>query len=253
VGDDNTAAAENALFSRAAAAGFEVICVRSPSKRLPGLIDRAHQAGLKVYAWRWPAVTPQPKSKTHWYADDEAKFVANTLVPAGLDGYMVDPESDSAGAADDWNAKTHATLAARFCKTILSAVTARGSGFRFGTTSGCNYPSTKGKPDIPWTEFVTPSTVLLPQSYWRMVNRYGDQVDINGGAPEKAVARGFSAWKRVAKKTPVVPTAGELAIITAAEITSYGAAMATAGMRELHFYLDGPKFDHAKVAAARAL
>jgi len=71
-------------------------------------------------------------------------------------------------------------------------------------------------------------------------------VDINGGAPEKAVARGFSAWKRVAKKTPVVPTAGELAIITAAEITSYGAAMATAGMRELHFYLDGPKFDHAK-------
>lgn len=251
--DVNTAAAEKALFSRAAAAGCGVICVRSPSKRLPGLIARAHKAGLKVYAWRWPAVTPQPHSTTHYYADDEADFVAKTLIPSGLDGYMVDPESDSAGAANDWNAKKHAKLAARFCKTILSAATARASGFRFGTTSGCIYPSSRGKPNIPWAEFSAASELLLPQSYWRIKNNHGDPVDINVGTPEKAIARGLTAWRIIAKRKPVVPMAGELAMITAAEIAAYGAAMTAAGLREAHFYIDGPQFDDARLAAVSAL
>ena len=178
--DVNTLAREKALFSHAAAAGCGVVCVRSPGKRLPGLIARGHAAGLKIYAWRWPAVTPQPHSGTHYYADDEAEFVAMTLVPAGLDGYMVDPESDSAGAANDWNAKKHDKLAARFCKTILAAAKETGRDFRFGVTSGCRYPSPRSRPNIPWAEFSAASDLLLPQCYWRMETNHGDHVDING-------------------------------------------------------------------------
>ena len=123
--DINTGPVEQRLFTHAKAAGADVICVRSASTRLPGLIGRAHAAGFKVYAWRWPAVAPVTSS-THYYAKDEADFVADKLIPAGLDGYIVDPESDDPGATNDWDNKKHAKLAAAFCKRIRDAAAAVG-------------------------------------------------------------------------------------------------------------------------------
>src|SRR5262249_15461303 len=146
-----------------------------------------HDIGMKVYAWRWP-----PASKAG--AQKEADNVANDLIPAGLDGYIVDPESDTPGASNDWNRAGLGPIAAQFCSTIKSA--APGS-FVFGTTSGCSYPAPNMKPKIPWKEFFTASDVLLPQTYWRWTNpstgKRGQK--INGGTPAAAIAKGVPAWK----------------------------------------------------------
>jgi hypothetical protein len=115
-----------------------------------GAIGQFHQHGIKVYGWRWPAVKADTHSPHH-FANDEAKFVVQQLIPAGLDGYIVDPESDSNRTIDDWNHETLAPLARAFCHTIKAAAPA---GFHFGITSGCAYPNLSNRPHIPWAEFV---------------------------------------------------------------------------------------------------
>src|SRR5690349_675649 len=156
----NTDAAETAFAKHALAIGATTVCIRTSSSRLPGAIKRFHEIGMSVYAWRWP-----PASKTG--SQKEAVNVATNLIPAGLDGYVVDPESDKAGASNDWNRAELAPIAAQFCNTIKAAAPA---SFIFGTTSGCAYPAPKQKPNIPWKEFFTASDVLLPQTYWRWTN-----------------------------------------------------------------------------------
>jgi len=131
----NTETSETAFSKHALAIGATGVCIRTSSKRFPGTIKRFHDLNMKVYAWRWPSA-----SKVG--ALNEAKNVAKNLIPAGLDGYIVDPESDKAGAANDWNRSKLAPLAAEFCSTIKDAAPA---SFVFATTSGCVYP-TKGVP-----------------------------------------------------------------------------------------------------------
>ena len=87
--------------------------------------------------------------------------------------------------------KSLAPIAEKFCSTIRGA--AAGKPFLFGTTSGCNYPSPQGKPDIPWDAFFAASDALYPQCYWRMtVEKNGQDVPltINGGSPTTAIAAG---------------------------------------------------------------
>jgi hypothetical protein len=138
----------------------------------------------------------------------EAKFVAEQCIPAGLDGYIVDPESDKKGDINDWNDKKHAQLAKDFCAVIKKA--AGGRKFMFGTTSGCAYPDPTGKPNIPWAEFFPPSDSLYPQCYWRWTNSNGEVKNINGGTPDKAIDRALPAWKPKSLGKPIIPMAGEI-------------------------------------------
>ena len=78
--DVNSESREDSFAAHAAAAGCDTVCLRTTSKRLPQAIGRFHQRGMKVYAWRWPAVKPQPNSATHYFALDEADFVVETLI-----------------------------------------------------------------------------------------------------------------------------------------------------------------------------
>ena len=104
------------------------------------------------------------------YAIDEANYVAQTLIPAGLDGYIVDPESENDGGYNDWN-RTNlpipvAQLATSFCQIIRSAAQTEGSpSFLFGITSGGNYPATLA--NLPRQQFVSASDAVFPQIYWR--------------------------------------------------------------------------------------
>src|SRR5580765_6706094 len=86
----DTAAQETAFIQHAKAAGADTVCVRTSSNRLPNSIAALKAKGFKVYAWRWPSVHPASTMA-------EANKVAVSLIPAGLDGYIVDPESDKAG------------------------------------------------------------------------------------------------------------------------------------------------------------
>jgi hypothetical protein len=243
--DMKSDAIETAFAKHALAIGATAVCVRTSSKRLPDAIKRFHDIGIKVLAWRWP-----PASKAG--AENEANNVAKNLIPAGLDGYVVDPESDKAGAANDWNRQQCAPIAARFCTIIKNAAPAN---FVFGTTSGCAYPAPNMKPNIPWKEFFAASDALLPQTYWRWTNPTTGQSgqQINGGTPAAAIAKGVPAWKAKSLGKPIVPMAGEVDVVTEKEIAAYGVELQKMGVNEGHFYTDNGKISVANLAAMKAL
>lgn len=240
----NTDAAETRFSKHALAINATGVCIRTSSTRLPDAIERFHDLGMKVYAWRWP-----PSSRAG--AMREADNVASNLIPAGLDGYIVDPESDKKGASNDWNQASLAELAADFCKTIKDAAP---KSFAFGTTSGCAYPAAGQKPNIPWKEFFTASDVLLPQTYWRWTNPTTGQAGqkINGGNPDAAIAKGVPAWKAKGLGKVILPMAGEIDVVTTDEIADYGKAMDKMGLKEGHFYTDGD-ISVVNLAAIKAL
>lgn len=221
------------LLQHAQTSKVQVVCIRTTNSHLRSAIGQFHQHGIKVYGWRWPAVKADTHSPHH-FATDEANFVVQQLIPAGLDGYIVDPESDSNRTIDDWNHESLAPLARAFCHTIKSAAPA---GFHFGITSGCAYPNLDNRPHIPWAEFVAASDALYPQTYWRMQGDHGP-IDINGGTPDKAIDRGLSAWGRIATRKPILPMAGELDLVTAHELGAYGARIMQDHRAEAHFYVD---------------
>jgi hypothetical protein len=208
----NTEAVETSLAKHALAIAATGVCIRTSSTRLPGAIGRFKALNMKVYAWKWPGVIPGQTAK-HYYALDEAAYVAKTLIPAGLDGYIVDPESDGhvnkktgKKQSNDWDQAELAPVARQFCSTIKKAAT--GKSFLFGTTSGCDYPGPKGKRNLPWSEFFAASDILLPQTYWRWTNPATGQrgQKINGGSPDKAIAKGVLAWQSKSQGKPVAPT-----------------------------------------------
>jgi hypothetical protein len=231
-----TKALEPRAFKHAEDCGVEAVCIRSDNVRLENAIGGFHQKNIAVYAWRWPAVLPKPGSKTHWYAKDEAAFVAEKLIPAGLDGYIIDPESEPGQPSDDWNNAALALLAREFCQHIQSAAKNAGRGdFVFGITSGCNYPA--GLKYLPWGEFVAASDALFPQTYWRWTNNKKVQ-NINGGTPDKAIKKGLHSWARIARNKRIIPMAGEIDVVAASEIKDYASALKELGLDQYHFYAD---------------
>src|SRR5258706_6659796 len=241
----NTEAAETSFSKHALAMDATGVCIRTSSKRLPDTIKRFHDLGIKVYAWRWPPASSAGSLK-------EARLVANKLIPKGLDGYIVDPESDTAGATNDWNRVVCAPVAKAFCKTIKDAAPA---SFVFGTTSGCAYPAKNMKPNIPWAEFFAASDALYPQCYWRWTNPKTGQrgQKINDGTPQKAINKGVKAWQPKSLGKKIVPMAGEVDVVTADEIAAFGVALASMKVREGHFYTANGLIPVANLAAMKAL
>ena len=230
----NTEASEISFSKHALAIDATGVCIRTSTKRFPDTIKRFHDLGLKVYVWRWPPATKAGSQK-------EADLVADKLIPKGLDGYIVDPESDAAGAINDWNRAKCIPFAKAFCKTIKDAAP---SSFVFGTTSGC-----------AWAQFFGASNALYPQSYWRWTNpetgRRGQK--INGGTPQKAIDKSVTAWKPASLSKRIVPMAGEVDVVTEDEIAQFGVALAAMGVREGHFYTDNGSIPVANLAAIKAL
>ncbi|MBZ9765525.1 hypothetical protein LB526_01960 [Mesorhizobium sp. CA6] len=166
--DIKTEAAEKMFAKHALAVSATAVCIRTSRSRLQGAIDRFHKIGMEVYGWRWPSALPSATLA-------EANKVAQNLIPAGLDGYIVDPEG-----SNDWNnPKTDlGPLATQFCDTIRKAA---GKNFVFGTASGCAYPSLGGKPHIPFEVFFAASDVLLPQTYWRWTHFDPNKLGVTDG------------------------------------------------------------------------
>jgi hypothetical protein len=248
-----TQATEARFLQHAQATGADAVCIRSDNKRLAGAVARFRAKGFKVYAWRWPAMKPTPGSTTHYYATDEAQFVVETLLPAGLDGYIMDPESENDGASNDWNNATLGPLAKSFCQTIRAGASAAGLGnFVFGVTSGCDYPTSRKL--MPWHELVAASDALFPQTYWRWTSpKTGKPQGINGGTPDKAIDKGLESWKTIANGTPVIPMAGEIDVADVTDFSAYAARLKKEHVGTLQFYADNSRVSQAKCAAIRAI
>src|SRR5262249_59520514 len=192
--DDQTD--EDRIFGHAQAMGAEGV-------RLATSMTRFQAAGMKVYAWRWPAVV---KNQGGRYAIDEANYVAQTLIPAGLDGYIVDPESENDEGYNDWN-RTNlpipvAQLATSFCQIIRSAAQTEGRpSFLFGITSGGNYPATLA--NLPWQQFVSASDAVFPQIYWRAPGRHEGCKIVRDGTPRTNFNAEFShLWRNATGEPP---------------------------------------------------
>lgn len=239
---------EDRLLAHARAIAADGVCVRTTNARLAASIGRFHAAGMKVYGWRWPAVVPTTVS-VHYYAIDEANFVAQQLIPRGLDGYIADPESDGHGQINDWDQPGLGQLARQFCSIIKSA---GGTDFAFGLTSGCQYPG--NRPNLPWAEFVAASHALFPQTYWRArLGPSGAPTAINGGAPNAAIGLGMANWTPIAQGKPVIPMAGEIDIVTPAELTAYGGRCSALNSIGRHFYADLASVTANRLAAMRTI
>jgi hypothetical protein len=230
------------LLDHANEANVTLLCIRTTSSALPAAIQQFGKHGVRVYGWRWPAVVPGPHSAPHYFAMDEAAYVVQTLLPAGLAGYIVDPESDGPGQVDDWNDATHAALAKQFCAQIRQAAPA---SFHFGVTSGCEYPTNHSR--IPWKEFVAAADALYPQTYWRT-----GAVPLHGGTPMSAYQRGTSSWSMIAQGKPIVAIGGELGAVTPQEIRDFGNLIG--GKQPVaHFYCDSASTSPATLKAIASL
>jgi hypothetical protein len=217
------------LIERADFVRAQAVCVRTTNRWLRGSIQDIKRRGFDVYAWRWPSVD-QAADTNHHYADSEATFALD-LIAEGLDGYIVDPESDDGRASDDWNHERYAGLANSFCNKIKLAGRKRNPSFLFGTTSGCDYPTIK--PRIPWAEFLAHSDAVYPQIYWAPNYHKAHRTN-----PDDAWTIGMSAWRRILPSgMKVVPIMGEIAINQPDEIQRFGELAAANNLAaEIHFY-----------------
>jgi len=192
-----------------------------------------HAAGLEVYGWRRPSALRDPAMR-------EAQQAAD-LFAHGLDGYFVGPEGSPGHASRDWDRPGLADLATEFCETVCGAA----NGRPFGVTS--HYRAMAQHPRLPWTAFFEHATVLLPLACWR-----ASTGTVGHGDPADNYAMAIKLWEAAGGEHDlIVPMAGELTKVTAAEIAAYAAKATSEGVEDLHFYADQPTVKAAVRAAVR--
>ena len=220
---------QNKFLERAKYVRAQAVCIRTINAWLKGSVQDIKKQGLDVYAWRWPSVDPNSNARHH-YVEDEIEFVEG-LIAEGLDGYIVDPESDDGRDSDDWNDAKWAGLADHFCDAIKSAGRQKNPDFLFGTTSGCDYPVIK--PKIPWSTFLAYSDAVYPQIYWAP-----DYITAKRTTPDAAWKIGTAAWKKIVPAgMPVHPILGEIGTNTPDELARFGQIMIdNKNTDEVHFY-----------------
>jgi len=206
-------------------------------------------------------VNSSPNPPYNSYATSEAAYVVNTLIPAGLDGYIMDIESANGHGNPtpwrDWDRKNDAalkTLAASYAQTLRKAADTCGRPFLLGFTSHANafniYPGT------PWEPFIEASDVLFPQSYWRMwvdaqENTPAHPVEENGGTPKSAVAVSYADYAQWNK--PIIPIGGEMFPAKIGEMALFGQELSKRGITEGHFYTSTANIDVNVLSEIRAL
>jgi hypothetical protein len=247
--DLDNAADQQSVADNIKAMNANVVCVRTSSQLLPGLIPQFHQMGIRVYGWRWTSVVPKTKA----FAKDEADLVANALIPAGLDGYIFDVESDENGSNHDWDRTDQGdlrALAVYYTQTIKKAAQKKERPFSLGLTSHAkgfaNYPK------IPWAPFLDVAEVLYPQTYWKYFDdKKKSCVPENLGTPASAMKIGFADYGPKGKQ--IIPVAGELRCATAQEVKDFGALLVARDLIDGHFYVNHPSVGADIFAAIKGL
>lgn len=224
---------QNDLLAHAKRIGASAVCVRTDNPWLASAIGTFHGAGIAVYGWRWPGVRPTD-DPPHYYAPDQADFVARILIPAGLDGYIADIESDGPDApSSDWSKRSLAPLGADFANAIKNAGRSKNPDFLFGLTSGFDFPT--AYPHIPWDAFLDCADAVYPQVYWR-----GDGGAVQaGGAAKSAYDQSMASWRTLSLAgKPIIPIIGQLSHITPQSIADFQTVMSANQINEVHFYSD---------------
>jgi hypothetical protein len=272
VEDLDILADQKLMMQQVAAIGANMVCIRTTSKLLLGLLPALkQQLKLKVYGWRYPSVEPNdphpnPTKPTAGYVIDEANYVAQTLIPGGIDGYIQDieshntkptPQNPHPTKSKDWD-RTDMNLlplASNWAKIIKTAATNSHRPFMIGFTSHANcfniYPGT------PWEPFIEISDVLFPQAYWSyMDSKLGccarENKDASGNSsPASALDISYADYKQ--RKKPIIPIGGEMLCSTADEIREFGSLLAARNITEGHFYTSATHIKPEVLAQIKSL
>lgn len=207
--------------NRAEEVGASAVAVRTDFDNFHDAIPAFHDAGIRILGWRFPSTVRDR-------ALAQAQHVVD-LMELGLDGFIADPESDP-NPHLNWDQSGLEDLAREFCETIRSRFPAK----LFGTTS--HFRARRVFPNLPFGVFISNSDEVYPQAYWRVQTDHGPR-PVSGGKPAPNYAEALDAWREAgADPGTIVPMAGEIAVVTREEIAAYGAAAATHGIEQLHFY-----------------
>lgn len=211
----------NQFIQRAVGAKVTAVAVWTRNTQdMPAAIVAAHAANLKIYGWRWPSTNAGSAMAE---ADRAVAFLNQ-----GMDGYFVDPEGHQ-DAGLDWDRANLDQLARDFCARVKQAAGTK----PFGVTS--HYQAKQTFPNLPWKAFFDYADVLLPQAYWRSTDGH------IGTTPAQNYERSIQCWVQAGgDQAKIVPMAGELLQVNAAEINEHVAAAKNAGIGSLHFYTDEP-------------
>jgi len=261
VEDLETDSDKTQILQQAVAIGASVLCIRTISTKLAGLIPELKGKGFKVYGWRYPqtedrgaAYNSDSNPPNNSYAPAGAAYVVNTLIKAGLDGYIMDIESDNDKNNPqpwrDWDRKDIdlTSLATNYANALRAGANNCGRPFALGFTSHANafniYPGT------PWKPFIDVSDVIMPQSYWRFLDG-NTKTPENGNTPASAMSISYADYSQWGKK--IIPIGGEMLCCNPGEMTAFGALLAAKGITEGHFYTSTDNIDPKVLAEIKAL
>jgi hypothetical protein len=267
VEDLNGPDTEKEMLDNAHAIGATSLCIRTVSTILAASIPRyKSDLGFKVYGWRYPQSIDRgavnnsdTKPPNNSFAPNEATYVVNTLIPAGLDGYIMDIESaNGQGNPTPWRDWDRAndpkvkTLAINYAQALRKAADTCGRPFLLGFTSHANaFNIYKG---TPWEPFIDASDVLFPQTYWRYWNTDlkppAPSIE-NGGTPKSAVAVGYADYSQWGKL--IIPLGGEMFVALKGEMAAFGQELSNRGITEGHFYTSTAKINPVVLGEIKAL
>lgn len=208
------------VIDTAVTIGASDLAIRTTSD-LSRAIGPCHENGIRLHGWRWPSANRQ-------LAMAEANRAAAWLT-AGMDGYIIDAEG-APGEPYDWNQPGLEQLATDFCAALAGAA----AGKLLGLTS--HYRAALVYPNLPWGQFLTSATVLLPQAYWRVAKGV-----VGTGDPSRNFDAAVAAWRAVGGAPALIaPMAGELEHATAQEVDAYCTRAKASPMGAGHFYVNTP-------------
>jgi hypothetical protein len=155
-----------AIVSAAKAAGLSHVLIKiadgmnhynvdktSGTDYVPPLVNALHAAGIQ--AWGWHYIYGTDPTGEAWNGGRRARAL-------GLDGYVIDAESEFKASGMDVAARRYITDLRGYLGTIPAAL----SSFRF--------PSYQK--EFPWSEFLQKADINMPQVYWEQAHNPGAQL-----------------------------------------------------------------------------
>lgn len=173
------------------------------------LVNRAHAAGLKIFAWGYVYGNNSGAGTT---VSSEITAALSSLA-TGADGFIIDAEIE------------YETNVTRRADATLYASTIK-SNYPDHFLAHAPFPYINSHPGFPYLEFGTNCDAVMPQDYWGAI----------GISPQTMVANMNTQWRNWQNSLtgfntnaikPIVPLAQSYAPVTGAEITAFLNALQT--------------------------
>jgi len=139
------------------------------SADIPAIVAALRAKGIGVWGWHYVY---------GYYPEREAAKAINRMTEFGLDGYVIDAESEYKGRNSSVAPFMTYLRAGLTCPIALSSY---------------RYPSYH--PSFPWKEFIARVDLNMPQVYWLQANNPAEQLE-----------KSYNEFKALSPNLPFIPT-----------------------------------------------